>query len=432
MKNKLLFTILFVLISCAFVITSSATCFHNDKEVISVSYQDYTKDGTEEFACPDCSQTTRAIEPLVTFLGNSISEKHNGICEGYLINHTALAQLKKQNESFELGAIAASVDALNGKMPLDSKTAEPVNLSEQGATVVKKILPEGEYFSIEMIVKGLNFETFNKNLYLCAYVYDGNEVFYLQSAQTKDTICATSFFNIKGDTETTIEDMTYTLTEETELSADRLKQMAKSESSYATGSQKTSSELDSIETSAKIIIAGGEIFGYKKATGFLSYYLSNSGEQFSLNMNTFLKDEVALANRNSHINLMLRAAEQLAISNASISINQAQERINHNLTGDWKYSLGSYFDDVDITNLTVKEKDGVKTYTATVKYMVIDFYNWNEYSTSGFLNGMGPSQNELYQLHLAGRAKEFLTYGEITYEITWTEGQTVDQIRGFN
>ena len=76
----------------------------------------------------------------------------------------------------------------------------------------------------------------------------------------------------------------------------------------------------------------------------------------------------------------------------------------------------------------VTEVNGEKVYSATVKYRVIDFYNWDEAKTSGFLDGKGPSQYQLCQLHRAGKAQEFLTYGEISYEISWTQGQTIDQI----
>jgi hypothetical protein len=334
------------------------------------------------------------------------------------------------NESFELGIIAAAKDVLGDKLPLDSKTAEPIEL-EHGS-VAKRVIPANDYTCAEIIVDGFSFEFFDKALILSAYVYDGDKVVYIQKNQIESDLETKSFFDIKGGESVKIGDMEYSLTQETEQSADRNKQIASSNASYNTGSSKSDSELNDIERSAKLIIAGGEILGYKKATGFLAYYLSNTGEQFNLSMSTFLTDSVALKNRNDHINIMLRAAEILAIENASININQTQERVNHNLTGDWKYSLGSYFDDVDITNLTVIEIDGQKHYSATVKYIVTDFYNWNEAVTSGFLNGKGPSQYDLAQLHRAGKAREFLTYGEITYEINWIEGQSAEQIVGLN
>ncbi len=433
MKKKLLVTLFIIIALSAFVISASASCIHKDRETVSVEYSDgYNKTGTEVFVCPSCNQTSQQISPLVTFLGYSVSNLHNGICAGYDLNQRALAFYMQSNESFELGVIGASRDALGNKLPLDSKTAVPTDLGQGGARVAKLALSTDDYLSVDMRIDGFSAEYFDEKLVLTAYVYDGNEVVYIQAEQTKSTLNAVSFYDVTGKESTTLGDMEYSLTKETEKSADRLKQMASSEASYNTGSTKTSAELNSIENSAKLIIAGGELLGYKKATGFLAYYLNNTGEQFNLSMSTFLADPVAMQNRNDHINQMLRAGEMLAIKNASVNVNQAQERVNHNLTGDWKYSLGSYFDDVDLLNLTVTEIDGQRMYSATVRYIVTDFYNWNEAVTTGFLNGKGPSQYELAQLHRAGRAREFLTYGEISYQITWIEGQGVEQIVGLN
>ena len=432
MKKKILLFIFMLIVACTLVASASAACTHKNRETTYVEYTSYIEAGTESFICPNCDMTSKPIDPLVTFVGYAISSVNDGICSGYVINQRALSQLLKQNDKFELGLVGAAMDSLGNRLPLNPSTAEPTDLSDVGAVVIKRTLPNDDYLSMDMIIGGISASFYDKKLCLSAYVFDGSQVFYLAKTQLTDTVESISFYDLHGNTEIKIEDMEYSLVKETELSADRLKQMASSNASYNTGSTMTDDQLNSIEGSAKVIIAAGELLGYKKATGFLAYYLSNTKEKFSLNMNTFLKDEIALKNRNDHINLMLRAAESLAIKYATVNINQAQERINHNLTGDWKYSLGSYFDDVDLTNLTVREINGEKVYSATVKYMVTDFYNWNESITQGFLNGKGPSQYELYQLHKAGLAREFLTYGEISYEITWKQGETVQQIKEFN
>ena len=100
-------------------------------------------------------------------------------------------------------------------------------------------------------------------------------------------------------------------------------------------------------------------------------------------------------------------------------------------TNNWQYSLGSYFDDVDVINLTVTEVDGVKVYSADIKYIVTDFYNWDTNDYNKFKDLISPHQ--LHELHKAGKAREFMSYGEITYSnITWTEGQLVTEIAGLN
>ena len=101
--------------------------------------------------------------------------------------------------------------------------------------------------------------------------------------------------------------------------------------------------------------------------------------------------------------------------------------------------MNYYFSDVDVLNLTVTvDENGVKTYNADIKYIVMDYYNWDKNNTTPvidkkvlFFTITGPSPAELYYLHAAGRAQEFLTYGEITYtNVTWTEGQDAANIAG--
>jgi hypothetical protein len=171
------------------------------------------------------------------------------------------------------------------------------------------------------------------------------------------------------------------------------------------------------------------------ASNLMSHYLKNTGENYNFDVDKFMKeDSGALACRNAAINNALRAAEQIARKGKTLTVGQLTE--GHPMQGqlatqNYQYALGSYFDDVDVINLTVTEIDGVKTYSADIKYIVIDFYNWDTNDTYPFKKIVSP--HELHELHKAGKAREFLTYGETTYQnITWTEGQTVDMIAGFN
>ena len=86
------------------------------------------------------------------------------------------------------------------------------------------------------------------------------------------------------------------------------------------------------------------------------------------------------------------------------------------------------YDLVDGKYVRVENGKGsyVKKFTATIKYVVIDYYSFYEYrdstSTSSFLL-WGPTKKELAQLHLDGNALDFLIESSITYSVTWTEGQ---------
>lgn len=426
--KKTVFVLILALASIfAFAFSASAECLHNDKEITSVVYDDYTKQGTMSFNCPDCSETSKSLSPLVTIIGYS-SRDYSSICVSYQVNNEALEYLKSKNPKLEVGLVAASKELLGNKLPLDSATAKPVDLSEYNATVLKANLVDYEYSVADLKIEGFDALTLYEQLYMTAYIFDGTQVIYLQENQSSTEIKPVFLLETAEKNQIKVDDMNYSSVKETTESAHRLMQMANSEAAYANGTSMSSSDLTSVQVSAKAIVFGGALLGYKNAASFLNHFLGNTGKQYNLDLEAFFGDSVALKNRNNHINTILRAGEELAIEGMYITVNQEQERINHDLTGDWKYSLGSYFDDVDLINLTVTEVNGEKTYSATVKYRVIDFYNWDEAKTSGFLDGKGPSQYQLCQLHRAGKAQEFLTYGEISYEISWTQGQTIDQI----
>ncbi len=433
MKNKILI-ILFAILTSLFILTlsinASDTCNHESKEIIAVEYTDYTQNGVIKFVCPSCQATEEAVKPLIKLNGYSVSNDGASLCTGYTVNNRVLNELSKLNKSFDIGLVAGAKALLGDKMPLDSKTAEPIDLSEYGASVIKASVSNGNYSTVDIKVNGFNETSFYAQLYLGAYMYDGNEVKYIQGNSQNSTLAPLCYIEATGKTEATIDGYTFSLVKETEDSADRIKQMNNSSAKYNKGTSASNWDLLKYRGAATAIVIGGSVIGYTQAKSFLSHYLSNTGEQYTIDLNAFFKDSYALSTRNKDINRALRAAEELAIENVKVSLNQSMEQVNHGLTGDWKYSLGSYFSRINMSDLTVTEINGVKTYSATLKYTVTDFYNWDEADGNKVFDLISPWQ--LAQLHRAGQAREFLSVGEISYDITWTEGQTVDQISGLN
>ena len=213
---------------------------------------------------------------------------------------------------------------------------------------------------------------------------------------------------------------------ETTPSADRVKQIKLSNLHYNSGSSYSESQISSILSSAKKIQAGG--FLYQNAGSLMKHFLENTGERYIIDVSSFVKDETAHSNRNVDLNKALRACEKLAVEGKSVNAEQIEESLFHNLSGDWKYAVGSYFTSTSIKNLTVSGNN----YNATFTYKVIDFYNWDESDDNAvFSSGIAAmligdiSPKDLHQLHREGKAKEFLSYGEITYSITWAKGTDI-------
>lgn len=429
MKNKILvvlFTILTLLFILAVSINASDVCAHENKRVTSVEYTDYTQNGIMKFVCPSCTVTEITVSPLVNLNGYSVPTNDSELCVGYTINREAANELKKLNKEFDYGIVVAAKSSLGNNMPLDSVTSEPfsekcIKLSLLGITTD----------AVDFRLTDFDASTIIEPLYFTAYAYDGNQVKYV-SAKTEATPTEVVQAVVQRSEDVVVEGYSFSMIKETADAPHRVGQMESSQAAYKSGSKMKPLELLIVQGEAYVIVGGGAAMGYTNAASFLSHYLGNTGKQYNLDLTEFFKDSVALNVRNKDINRALRAAEMLAVENMKINVNQCMEQVNNVLSGDWYYSLGGYFSRINMSDVTVTTQNDVKTYSATLKYTVIDFYNWDESKTAGFLNGSGPSQYQLYQLHKAGKAREFLTVGEISYQITWTEGQTVNQIAGLN
>ncbi len=60
------------------------------------------------------------------------------------------------------------------------------------------------------------------------------------------------------------------------------------------------------------------------------------------------------------------------------------------------------------------------TYTATVRYYILDYYDWEKefYAFDGFV-----TDGEMLILHNGGKAKEFKSIGVYEKEMTWEKGE---------
>ena len=227
--------------------------------------------------------------------------------------------------------------------------------------------------------------------------------------------------DLKPDTEKVIIDTygNFTKLHKTIGANDRMKQMRYSKSVYNTGSKYTPDELKMTRIQASII-SSAKVF-FPNAADFMEHYLDGSGEVYDLDMDDFLEDKTAKQNMYKDVNEALRATEVMYSDGEKTIIYQVEESLHHNLTGDWKYSVGSYFASVEIYDIKESTMLGCTYYTAKIKYVVQDFYNWDSTDTNDIsITSVSPA--DLHQLHVNGEAQEFLTYGEIEFEIKWVKG----------
>ena len=413
MKKTLLFLTFILICVCSLAFFASA----------SVVYTDYTQKGAN------------GENPIFNFKGYAIDTENKSICVEYTVDMDALDALNASNgKSLHYGVVVAYKGFVENGSPLDA-SGKATGANKDKIIVYNATNNLNPCLAIRVV--GLSPELFSKEIVLCLFTVDENGVKYVCDDISTDKAGDVSYSELRGPLEVTINGMTYSTEAETTLSYDRLRQMAESKAGYNTTTM-SDSDAQSILNKANLVITGGSIIGWNNAAKLLQHFLNGSGDQYTLDMKSFLSDSTIKGFRDTDLTNALRAAEALARVGETLNINQKSENL-HKPSGDWYYAVGSYFTDVDILNLTVTVyENGVKTYNANIRYIATDFYNWNKYDTNPVINKTvlfftvtGPSPAELYRLHESGRAQEFLTYGEITYQnITWTEGQSVSQISG--
>ncbi len=422
-KKVVLFLTILAMTACLFALSVSADSI----------YSDFTKPGVN------------GENPIFTCVGYSTYEAGGSVCIGYNVDLDALEAYEEiMGTTLKYGIVVASKDNVDGGKPLDS------NGLATGANKDKiMVIDLGERTDrISVSIVGLSEESFEKHLIMSLYVHSEQDgVKYVgdeTSAEGPQSITFSDALQGKPATpavppviEVTIGNITYSINGTTAPAADRIKQKNASDADYKSGSSLNTLRLLYASLAANGIagLGGSSSINMPAAADFMKHYVGNTGKDYNLDVAAFLsQDSGALSSRNKAINNALRAAEQLAQRGKSVTVNQLTEghpMQNSLATQNWQYSLGSYFDDVDIINLTVTEVNGVKTYTADIKYIVTDFYNWDTNDYNEFKGIISP--HDLHELHKAGKAREFLTYGEITYSgITWTEGQDVSVIAGLN
>lgn len=187
------------------------------------------------------------------------------------------------------------------------------------------------------------------------------------------------------------------------------------------------------------------------AADMMKHYIDATGEtlDFTESMPDLLKSAKVSGAQSTGISAAMVAAENLVKDGQSgIAINQTAYMKFTSLKpsdGPAYYALGNFYTMADLADV---QRNG-DTFSATVHFRIVDFYDWSPHDQSPLFTDVlnrlddtyrtlvgemvdmptleGFCQADLSQLHTQGWAQNYLSFGAITYTITWTAGQTFDQ-----
>lgn len=148
----------------------------------------------------DEAVSTVTIDDIIKFKGYSVGPDGTSMCVGFDIDMDALeAYEKKTGKTIDFGAVFTSYDRLNGKAPLDAITGEKITV--EGAKVIKASLKEYSYTTYDFVLTNITDDIANHNFVIAGYIYDGENVLYIQSDTLSSTVIGFNLNQIKALTQ---------------------------------------------------------------------------------------------------------------------------------------------------------------------------------------------------------------------------------------
>ncbi len=169
------------------------------------------------------------------------------------------------------------------------------------------------------------------------------------------------------------------------------------------------------------------MFGSMPAAKALEHFLGNTGKKLNFNndkglLNTYRGKENFAKNTNSLIAVIeetVKNGKNLTFaSNVELTGTDFSTHLDDLADLGWWYAVGS----TRATMVgTAKNNNGI--YEMTLKYNILDFYDWKKEGTimNGGFGGL-VSDAEMYKLHALGVAKQYRIEMNYTIKISWKKG----------
>lgn len=155
---------------------------------------------------------------------------------------------------------------------------------------------------------------------------------------------------------------------------------------------------------------------YPDATAALRHYLSNSGENYQIDLESLMKDSGIAPAVQDEINEAQYFVEKNLTSKGVIDFHSTGARGAIADSRNWYYATGG----VLLYGGGRATHDGKGNYSMDFNLMSFDRYNWDGNKQTLIL-GEPITDDQLGAMHRAGIAKEYNMYGAVPLRITWSK-----------
>ena len=164
--------------------------------IVEISYSDFTKAGEKVSRCENEGCTHRNAEPVpAIFVNNGYSYSGTAFLQGFAVNLEALGAYEATGKTVQYGLAVASVAKIGATNTLFDGTT-----LKAGAFSVS-FDDKKQYSIFEMQVTGLVDDYKDTELFVCAYVIDGDTVTYISNGANTTTVEAVTYNQVVASAE---------------------------------------------------------------------------------------------------------------------------------------------------------------------------------------------------------------------------------------
>ena len=164
-------------------ITANENPNHNNETVITYE-NGFLNVGLKVVTCQNadcgyCNET--AVDALIIFVGVSTNEEGNALCFGYTMNNEEISEFVNAGNTFRYGVVAYAPG--EDEADLDPVTSSVAPLNPQ-RTIFAEL--NDTYSAVDFVINGFNKENADVSISMCAFIYDGTEVDYVNASFSDD------------------------------------------------------------------------------------------------------------------------------------------------------------------------------------------------------------------------------------------------------